>query len=812
MTLYTLNKKVHLFSIALAVMLSSFQAVLSQPLQAIKAGPRKTMVSDSMLPGLMMKVASYTATIDHTDFLIRRKFNITPISFNLPDIERRVKGFKSRLEKKGNQMNLRSLNSGIIMLHEISGKLDSYHKVLNNFSNELTQSNTEVKKILRDPVLNFNVSDSVLLEQLQDIRVEGHELDSMQQKTLTKVNLLRNKVSVNLLQATDIISDMHYLALSFKMAMWDQEESPLFSSKKEEYKNDLVEITSLGLQRSWLIILIYLKGKWSVITVGLMLFIFTFSWMLLNMTRIRKQQNVAAVVAPMHFLSRSIFIGCLMGFFTYLPFFFANPPMSFLHSCEVLRLATLTYLILPYLSKQSKIIWFSLSFLWLYYALDNILLESAFGERWGLFFAGVLLAAICVKIVINKKPGFTRLAESPATRALAIFSLSQVVLSIIFNLTGRVSLAKIFGVSAVQCLLLGVSFKVFCTMVLEAIYVHSEAYRDSRFAKFINYKILENQFLRILWVLSTIAWTVSLARNFTLYDAMLEVLASFFNETRTIGSMVFSFKSVAIFICIIWLSSVISGAINFFFGNEKTKNSNSRSRVGSMMLLIRLTIWTLGFCIAVAAAGVPLDKLSLMLGALGVGIGFGLQNIVNNLVSGVILAFERPIQVGDLIEVGGKTGVVKEIGVRSSKINNNEGADIIVPNGDLLSQHLINWTMQDRNKQIEFLIDIPYQADIKKITSLIQEMLANNEKIIKDHPPAVVLQHFGDLAIKLKILFWVQDLTEAGAIRSNAMIEIYNLLAANGVQYPVYKSPLIEPYIPKTITPWKITEGTSELS
>ncbi|MCW3079047.1 mechanosensitive ion channel domain-containing protein [Segetibacter sp.] len=806
------NKKIHLLATLVAVMLSTVQPVLAQKTRPGKADSAKTMVSDSLLPGLMMKVASYTATIDHTDFLIRRKFNITPISFNLPDIERRVKGFKSRLKKKGNEMNLRSLNSGIIMLQEISGKLNSYHKVLANFSNELTRSNAEVKKILQDPVLNFYVSDQVLLQQLQDIRVEGHELDSMQQKTLTKVNLLRNKVSVNLLQTSDIILDMRYLAISFKLAMWDQEESPLFSATRKEYKNELIELTSLALQRSWLIILIYLKGKWNVLTVGLMLFIFTFSWMLLNMRRIRKQPNATAVLAPMHFLCRSVLIGCLMAFFTYLPFFFANPPMSFLHACEVLRLAALTFLILPYLSKQAKCTWTVLSLLWLYYALDNILLESAFGERWGLFLAGIVMALVCVHIIVSKKPNFIKLSESHATTALAIFSLTQVVLSIIFNITGRVSLAKIFGVSAIQCLILGISLKVFCTMVLEAIYVQSEAYQDSRFAKFINYKILELQFLRILWVLAITAWTVSLFRNFTLYDAMIGLLGSFFTETRTIGSMVFSFKSVAIFICIIWLSSLISGAINFFFGNQKIKNSNSRSRLGSMMLLVRLAIWTLGFCIAVAAAGIPLDKLSLMIGALGVGIGFGLQNIVNNLVSGVILAFERPIQVGDLIEVGGKTGVVKEIGVRSSKINNNEGADIIVPNGDLLSQHLINWTMKDRNKQIDFLIDIPYSADIKKVTMLIQEALANNEKILKSQPPAVVLQQFGDLAIKLKILFWVYDLTEAGAIRSNAMIEIYALLAAEGIQFPAYKIPMGEPLIPKAITPWKIAEGNPELS
>ena len=794
------NKK-HIRSLVatVAILLLAIQPIFSQKSSKKQRDSVKTVVNDTLLPSLVMKVASYTATIDHTDFLIRRKFNITPISFDLPEIERKVKGFKTRLETKGSQMNLRSLNSGVIMLNEISRKLDSYENILTTYSNQLTQSNGEVKKILHDPALNLQVPDSVLMEQMEDIRVEGHELDSLQRKTLTRVNLLRNKVSVNLLQATDIISDMRYLTISLKMGMWDQEESPLFKAKQDEYKNNLIEITATALSRSWLIISIYVNGKWNIITLGLLIFVFIFSWTLLNIRQIRKQQNCSAALEPTPLLSRSVLIGGLMAFFTYLPFLFANPPMSFLHTCELLRLATLSFLIYPFLTKQSKLLWLLLSVLWVYYALDDILLESALGERWGLFFAGIVLGVISVKIITSKKPNFFKLPESPATKALAIFTLTQVSLSIIFNLAGRVSLAKIFGVSAVQCLVLGITLKVFCTMVLEAMYLQSEAYHESRFAQFINFNALRSRFLRGLWIVSIVAWTVSLMRNLTLYDLMLEALGSFFNETHTIGSMVFTFKSVAVFICIIWLSSVISGVINFFFGNQKVKSTTNRTRLGSMMLLIRLTIWTLGFCIAVAAAGIPIDKLSLMLGALGVGIGFGLQNIVNNLVSGVIIAFERPIQVGDLIEVGGKTGVVKEIGVRSSKINNNEGADIIVPNGDLLSQHLINWTMQDRSKQVDFLISIPYQADIKKVTSLIKDQLAKNEKIMKTPGPAIVLQQFGDWAIDLKIIFWVYDLGDAGGIRTTEMIEINEMLASIGIQLPAYKNVIAETTIQKNI-------------
>lgn len=787
------KKNIRIRMIIAGIMLLIIQSALSQSSPKTSPDSLTKIVSDSLLPSLVIKVASYTSTIDHTDFLIRRKFNITPISLNMPEIEKKVKGFKTSLEKNGSHMNLRSLNSGVIILKEISDDLSSYQKILNTYSSELTQSNAEVKKIILDPVLNMVVPDSILQQQLEDIQTEGVLLDSLQQKTLNRVNLLRNKVSVNLLQATDVISDMRYLTISLKLGIWKQEESPLFSAEPGIYQNDLIEITGNALVRSGKIIIIYLSEKWNVVTMGLLFFILLFSWSVLNMRRIKKQANASDVLEPIHFFRRSVLLSCLFALFTFIPYFFANPVMSLLHALELLRLLLLLFLIQPYIARRSKIWWILLCVLWLYYAMDDLLLESAFGERWGLFFAGILLATIAVKIILNKRPNFISLPESPATKAIAIFTLTQVALSIFFNLTGRVSLAKIFGVSAIQCLMLGISLKVFCALVLEAIYLQSEAYLESRFSDFISYNTLQHRFRRILWILASAVWAVSLTRNLTLYDTVMLDIGTFFNATRSIGNMVFTFESVAVFICIIWLSSVISGFINFFFGNSQFNNTEKRSKLGSMMLLIRLTIWILGFFIAVAAAGIPLDKLSIMIGALGVGIGFGLQNIVNNLVSGVIIAFERPIQVGDLIEVGGKKGIVKEIGVRSSKINNNEGADIIVPNGDLLSQHLINWTMQDRNKQIEFMIGMPYGADINKVKTIIHDTLSNNEKVMTTPGTAILIKQFGDRAIDLKISFWVYDLSDGGSARSNAMIEIYEKLTAAGIHLPVYKGPLAEP-------------------
>ena len=740
--------------------------------------------TDSILPNLVVKIAKYTSTIDRTNFIIERNFNIDPYLKDFPAIEAKVNAFKSRVDENGSKMNLRSLNSGMIMLSEIADKLAAEEAVLQNYSARLTQSNKDIKAILHDPVINIHPADSVLQDQLDDIQTEGTALDSLQQNKLEDVNILRNKVSIILLRATDVISDMGYLQASLKLGIWDRQEPPLFTAKPAEYKNTLPVIISEAMTRSGKIILIYLNGKWNILTMVFLLFIGLLIWSKLNLKKLKSHAASGRVLGALHLLPRSVILSNLVALFTTLPFFFTTPPMSFIHLCELLRMLTIAYLIYPFLTTTARPLWIALCLLWLCYALDDILLESTYGERWGLLVLGILLGLVCLRILFNKKPNFISLAESPVTKPLVILTLLQVVLSIVFNLTGRVTLAKILGECAVQTLMTGISLKVLCTLFLEAVYVQSEAYQDSRFSEFINFKAFQPRFMRMLWILAAILWSLTLLRNLTIFEDVMQLLSSFINQVRTIGNMVFTFRSVVIFIGIIWISSVISGVLNFFLDYRKPDSTVKQSRLGSVMLLIRLTIWTLGFLIAVAAAGIPLDRLSFMIGALGVGIGFGLQNIFNNLVSGVILAFERPIQIGDLIEVGGKTGTVNEIGVRASRINNSEGAEIIVPNGDLISQQLINWTKQNRSKLISFNIGIPYDTSIETVEGIILEILPKNKRILHKPPPKVMVDQFGLIGIEMKVLFWIPEVTEAASIKSEIMMTVHDKLIAAGIKIP----------------------------
>ncbi len=739
--------------------------------------------ADTSVPVIITKIENYSYVIDHTNFLFRNPLNISPIYLELNQTEKRLEGFKTRLEEKGKRMNLRSINSAIILLREIAGKLAFYKRTLTNYSTQLSQSNVKVKKIIGDPTLKMQLPDSTLSEQLQDLLTEGNNLDSVQGQILGRVNLLQNHVSIALLQANDIISDMGYLSTEKKLSMWQVEEAPLFEAHPSHYNQTLKGVLQASLQRSAKIVDTYLSGKWKVLSWSFLVFVFLLAWTITNYYRLKKSDDASVSLLPVHFLSRSLVVSNVFGFLTYSPFFFANPPMSYLHAVECLRNVLLVFLLLPLLTKRARMPALVIAVLWILLASDDILLESAFGERWILFIAALSLIATCIQLLRNNKPLFVFIAESPVTKPVLAIALTFAVLSGFFNVTGRLSLAKIAGITAIQSVVLALTLKVFFSIVIEAIYCQFKVISHRRLSVMFDFDQLQARCRVITWTLAIMVWIVSVVRNLTLYDEMIKLLDNFINARRAIGSMVFTFTSIAVFVLIIWISFAFSRVINFFFGTEAMAQNKKKGKIGSLMLLIRLAIWIIGFLIGVSAAGIPMDKLSLMIGAFGVGIGFGLQNIVNNLVSGVILAFERPIQIGDSIEVGNKSGIVREIGVRSSKIENAEGAAIIIPNGDMLSQQLVNWTMHDSSRRLDFILTLPFTSDIEKIKSLIFTELKKDEGILQDPGPAVNVQEFQPNAIQMKVMWWIPDLTKAGAARSIVMQNIYEALNTAGIAF-----------------------------
>jgi len=204
----------------------------------------------------------------------------------------------------------------------------------------------------------------------------------------------------------------------------------------------------------------------------------------------------------------------------------------------------------------------------------------------------------------------------------------------------------------------------------------------------------------------------------------------------------------------------------------------------TISLVVHYALYTVFGLFGLAAIGMDTDKFAIVVGALGVGIGFGLQNIVNNFVSGLILLFERPIEVGDVIEVSGLVGTLQRVGLRASVLRTADGSEIIVPNGELLATKVTNWTLSDARRLLRIDIGVAYGSDIPAVQQILGRVADQHAEVLKEPAPTVLLQTLGDSALNLQLQAWTNNSTRWNAIRSELAIGCYQALQEAGIEIP----------------------------
>lgn len=186
----------------------------------------------------------------------------------------------------------------------------------------------------------------------------------------------------------------------------------------------------------------------------------------------------------------------------------------------------------------------------------------------------------------------------------------------------------------------------------------------------------------------------------------------------------------------------------------------------------------------IGSAWVDLTRVTVLVSALGVGVAFGLQSVVNNFVSGLILLFERPIHVGDSIEVGSLLGEVRRIGIRASTIHTRRGADIIVPNAQLVTDKVTNWTLSDQHRRIELPVGVNYGADPKQVIEVLEGVARAHPRILKHPAPYGLFQAFGDSCINFELRAWTDAFADWSRIRSDLASAVYGAVKAQGWSFP----------------------------
>ena len=200
--------------------------------------------------------------------------------------------------------------------------------------------------------------------------------------------------------------------------------------------------------------------------------------------------------------------------------------------------------------------------------------------------------------------------------------------------------------------------------------------------------------------------------------------------------------------------------------------------------LLNYIILALGFVAGLGVLGVDFNKVSVLAGAFGVGIGFGLQSIVNNFVSGLILLFERPIHVGDTVDVGNLQGTVRRIGIRASVIHTGAGADIIIPNSHLVTDRVTNWTLSDRLRRVDLPIGVNYGADPKKVIELLEQVARAHKDVLPEPAPRALFMAYGDSSINFELRVWPSHFNQAAQVKSDLGSAVYDAVKAAGMSFP----------------------------
>ncbi len=466
--------------------------------------------------------------------------------------------------------------------------------------------------------------------------------------------------------------------------------------------------------------------------------------------------------------------------FSVFQFFFALAPFILISSLWFLSGIFLTIIHAGSLPRSEYRIWL-VYFIMISAALfiNNFVVHSV-AETWFILILSIIALAFSLYIIFQRK----KILAMQLKNMLILVAVFE-FFALLFLIAGNYNFGKALMTNGL--------FTVWVGYMLYNAYWF--LYDIRKYTKYVNLHIEEKDISQnfkerdeiplFIYILFVVGWFFLIFRNTHLFQKWTNPIREYFSETKMLGDITYSYESIFLFIFTILLSNVLAKIVAFVTSETSASQTGAKTnKLGSWLLLVRITIISSGVIIAFIIAGLPVDRLTMIISALGVGIGFGLQNVVNNIVSGVIIAFEKPVNLDDIVEIGGKTGTMKSIGLRSSVISTFQGSDVIVPNGDLLNQHLTNWTLGREKCRTEIEVGVAYGSNLRVVKTLLHEILSTHPEVLNYPDPMIQLTRFNDNSIDFVIKFWVAHFLQLNEVKSDLIIAIDETFKERGIVIP----------------------------
>jgi len=473
--------------------------------------------------------------------------------------------------------------------------------------------------------------------------------------------------------------------------------------------------------------------------------------------------------------------------------FFLNTPRIFNDIIILGLLISSVPILKPIENDRFKSIFY---FLILFYVLDSIKSYAWFTSPQYRIYLLFQAAVVLGTYYYFTRPYFTtrKKINTDFSHLVLLFTpivYISIIISILSNILGYTNLTDVtLNISTTIGLLSMIFYTVFLiseSLVFSFIYKHYSL--RSNYSQASRFKI-EKKVFKAIKVIIIIIWFLYFLNIIDQLNPLSEYLEIALSDPYQIGEITFTLGAIVSFFSILTVSYLATSFISFIINDGDGDGegilryfSFKKGVPSAISLVLRYVIFCFGFIFALSVLGIDLSTFNLMAGAVGLGIGFGLQTIISNFISGLILVFERPILPGDTVEVNNLFGTVNKIGIRASTIGTYDGAEVIVPNNNLISKDLINWTLSSNFKRIEILIGTAYGSDPNKVLEILLAAAQNCKYTLKDPKSVALFRTFGDSSLNFSLRFWVYFENGLQA-QSDVSIDIYNRLAEAEISIP----------------------------
>jgi len=687
-------------------------------------------------------------------------------------------------------------------------ELTNYKTILSGYQNTIRDRSEEISKIINDVFENLNKweqtkkefadrTDSKDIEESFDQAISALEYTMKDaHQRLDGVFLTQKKMTELVMVIDEEISNIVYAENQRRKDYFVFDSKPLWGESEKSMIGDSIapespssySLISKGLKqnRTQFLDFFHLNIKTFILQIVFLILLLVF----LIIANVKLNRNILLLKNTIEIQAKTILNSPILTTLTVgilISVFFYDAMVPAYAEFHIIIVLFASVLLLPKVTDKKLS-----AFLWLLFLVYLINTFKAFiGVKAdlvrGLLIIDILLlfAALLIgrKIVKGNPEKFSQIIR--LFKFISIFYMLLLLISIIANVIGMVALSNYITKAVIYSLTFGTIFYL-ATKVFTSIFILIFKFRVTTNIQTLTILIkATHERIRPLFnFIGLLFWLFFTLRGFELYDYILSSYNDVIALEWIIGETTISFGGILAFSGILIFTLIISKIAAALFQDEWMINVLPRGIAPAISLVLRIIVIGSGLYVGFAAAGLDLSKLGLIAGALGVGIGFGLQNVVLNFVSGLILAFERPINIGDTIEVDMEMGVVTNIGVRSSNIRAYSGAEVIIPNGDLISKKVINWTLSDRNRMSRVPMKTSPDADPEIVIELFNKMALEQPDISSEPAPKTYFYGYGpDGNLDFTLTYWT-TFSDTLKTDSKIALEIFKRLKEEGFQAP----------------------------